>query len=73
MLLDTETRTYERHRADLLASDPGKFVLIAGETIEGIFETHREAMTAGYQRFGVKPFLVKQILATEPVLHLALR
>ena len=64
---DLETATYERLKPELLSRFPGKFVVIVGEEVEGPVESFREALRAGYQRFGLGPLFVKQILAVEPV------
>jgi hypothetical protein len=66
---DLETATYERLKPELLSRFPGKFVVIVGEEAEGPVETFREALRAGYRRFGLGPLFVKQILAVEPVVE----
>jgi len=33
------------------------------------FAAYEDALKAGYQRFGLEPFMVKQILAIEPVYY----
>ena len=43
-----------------LAKHAGKFALIHGETIE-VFAQYNEAVRAGYARYGIDPFLVKEI------------
>jgi hypothetical protein len=59
--LDKELETYKAH-LDALLSHEGKFTLIQGETVAGIFDTYGDALNQGYERFGVDtPFLVKQI------------
>jgi hypothetical protein len=40
----------------------GRWVLIKGEEIIGIFDTRREALSAGTRRFGLAPLLAEQIL-----------
>ena len=47
----------------------GRHVLIKGEQIIGLWETHDEAMLAGYQRFAGQPFLVHQVQERERVLR----
>ena len=66
---DLETATYVRLKPELLSRFPGKFVVIVGEEVEGPVESFREALRAGYQRFGLGPLFVKQILAVEPVVE----
>ncbi|MBL8268542.1 hypothetical protein [Steroidobacter sp.] len=61
-----EIDTYFRHLPALLQQQ-GKFALIKGKDVAGIFDSYRDALTAGYQRFKLTPFLVKQIAAVERV------
>lgn len=66
--LQTELATYEAHKPELLALGEGKYVLIQGTTIHGVWGTYEDALTVGYQTFGVNtPFLVKQISGIEQV------
>jgi hypothetical protein len=65
-----EWNTYRRAVGQLLADGhAGRHVLIKGEQIIGIWDTHDEAMTAGYHRFLGQPFLVHQIQERERVLR----
>ena len=68
-LLDSEITTYEQNRDQLLGSAEGKFVLIHGDRVVGIYDSKMDAIAAGYQQFGNVPFLVKQILKVEPPLN----
>jgi hypothetical protein len=60
-ILGTEIQTYEQQRENLLGTSEGKFVLIYGIHVVGIFDSKMDAIAAGYQQFGNVPFLVKQI------------
>lgn len=64
-LLDAELETYERHRHELLGKSEGKYVLIYGGDIIGVFDSWKDAIEQGYERLGNVPFLVKQILKVE--------
>ena len=64
-ILGTEIQTYEQQRENLLGTSEGKFVLIHGTQVVGIFDSKMDAIAAGYQQFGNVPFLVKQILRIE--------
>lgn len=66
MALEKEQDTYRAKLSELKASE-GKFVLIHGSDISGIFDTYADAIKEGYDRFGLEPFLVKQIQAIERV------
>lgn len=66
-MLEQELKTYEDRLAELSASD-GKFVLIQGDDVDGIYDTYEDALKVGYGKFGLKPFLIKQIAQTERIL-----
>jgi len=66
-------KEYETYKAKLpeLAPHEGKFVLIQAANVVGLFATFEEALTAGYQQFGVDlPFFVKQISLVEMPVYL---
>jgi hypothetical protein len=65
--LSKELATFERLRGELLSA-PGKFAVIHGDELAGVFETYADALQAGYQKFGLSSFLVKQILQHERIL-----
>jgi hypothetical protein len=61
--IKVEWDLFRRERPRLLAEgNEGRWVLIKGETLVGVFDTRKEAITEGYQRFGVVPLLAQQIL-----------
>ena len=64
-VLETELKTYEKHREFLLGTAEGKFVLIRHEEIAGVYSSEMDAIAQGYQKFGNVPFLVKQIVKVE--------
>ena len=65
--LETELKTYKKLLPELL-SDQGKFALIHGEELSGVYETYDDALQIGYEKFGISSsFLVKKILATEQI------
>jgi len=64
-ILEVELVTYEKNRDDLIGKAEGKYVLIKGSEIAGIFDTEGDTTRMGYQKFGNVPFLVKQIVKVE--------
>lgn len=64
-VLETELKTYGRHRDHLLGTAEGKFVLIRNDQVIGVFDLKMDAIVQGYQQFGNVPFLVKQIVKIE--------
>lgn len=63
--LNSELRYFEAHRAELVRTSRGKYALIKGEQLGGIYEDQNEAIRAGYEKFGNEPFLVKEILEVD--------
>ena len=66
MALEKELETYAHELPKLLASE-GKYVLIRGDEVSGVFGAYEDAIRAGYEKYGLNPFLVKQIQAVEQV------
>jgi hypothetical protein len=66
MALEKERQTYQRELPNLLPSE-GKYVLIHGDGVVGVYDTYNDALKIGYDRFGLQPFLVKRIQAVEQV------
>ena len=67
--LGEEAKTYQDHKAELVAKNEGKYVLIKGDEIIGIFDTHEEALTRGYQDFLGEPFFAHKITEVEMPLY----
>jgi hypothetical protein len=63
--LQQELATFDAHRAELLGQAAGKFALVRGEDINGVFDTEADAIREGYRQFGNVPFLVKKIEAVD--------
>lgn len=66
--LATELEAYKALLPSLLG-DEGRFVVICGTEKIGVFEAYSDALSAGYQKCGVKPFLVKRISAVESIAY----
>jgi hypothetical protein len=66
MALEKELATYQKKLEELLPEE-GKYVLIGGEEIAGIWDTYEDALQAGYQKYGLHPFLVKRIEWAETI------
>jgi len=60
-VLDEETKTYQEHKQELLSKAKGKYVLIKGKEIVGIYESEKDAIKIGIDKFGNVAFLVKRI------------
>jgi hypothetical protein len=64
-VLDSELKTYAQNRERLLEESEGKYVLIHDNRILGTIESETDAISAGCERLGNVPFLVKQVLQVE--------
>lgn len=64
--LQKEIETYNAKLPELLG-DVGKFVLIKGDKVEGVYDTYADALKLGYERFKLEPFMVKQIAPAEQI------
>lgn len=61
MPLEKELETYYRNKDNLIVENKGKFVLIKDSQIVGVYTSSEDALTAGLQKFGNVPFLIKEI------------
>jgi hypothetical protein len=69
-MFEREIEVYNKRLPQMLTSE-GKFALVFGDELLGIFDTQHDALTAGYMKCGFEtPFLVKQIWSIEPVVRL---
>ncbi len=67
MVLDEERRYYESRKAELLRTYKNQYVLIKGSALAGVFGDAESAYAEGLARFGLQPFLVRQVLEEEPL------
>lgn len=67
--LEKELHTYQAKLSELLSNE-GKFALVSGDELGGVYETYEDALKIGYEKYGLKSFLVKQISAVEQVGYL---
>lgn len=63
--LQEELEFFERQRFELFAQASGKYALIKGSTLIGIFDTELDAARAGYREIGNEPFLIKHIVEAD--------
>jgi hypothetical protein len=69
-MIAREWDTYRREVGRLLTDGhEGRFVLIKGEEIVGVFGSDEEASAAGSRRFLLQPYLVQQVRSQEPIYH----
>ncbi len=64
-MLGQERQFYTEKKAEWLPIHAGKFVLIKGDELIGVFNTVDEALAEGARRFGLGPFLVRRVEVQE--------
>ncbi len=60
-MLDKERKFYDEKHDELVSQHLGQFVLIKEEKLVGVYNKIEEALAEGARRFGMQPFLVRQI------------
>lgn len=77
-VLAEEVRFYERERDRLVSQHTGKFALIRGSKLIGVFDTQAAAYQAGLDQLGDVDMLIIHLGPTQPIesqllaLHLGL-
>jgi len=71
VILDREMATFRANLPELLVQHAGRFVLIHGDDVVGVWDTKDRALEEGYERFLPEAFLVKQIVAHDPPVFVA--
>lgn len=71
-LLATETKTFEARKPELLREGTGRFVLIKGEDVIGLYYAWEDALAEGARRFGNVPYLIAKVQAFEPAIDFTL-
>jgi hypothetical protein len=65
--LDHESAVFAQHIEEWRQSHLGEVVLIKGDEIVGFYPSLPAAFSVGTARFGLEPFLVRQIVPTDVV------
>jgi hypothetical protein len=65
--LERELDTFQKALPSLLEVEEnrGKYALIHADRVDSIWDTVDDALAAGYDRFGLEAFLVRQIIEYE--------
>ena len=64
-MLNKEIQYYSEHEKDLLSKYHGKFVVIAGSSFVGAFDSNAEAYQHAIEHFEAGTFLIRHCVATE--------
>ena len=65
MALEIEIQTYQEALPTLM-TDEGKYALVHQKEVS-VYDTYEDAIKAGYEKYALKPFLVKKIQSVEQV------
>jgi hypothetical protein len=66
MALEQELDTYRKKRDELLPY-AGRYVLIHGDQVAGVWDSYEDALRVGYDKFGLNPFFIRKIETVESV------
>ncbi len=61
MVLEKEIHRYEKMREELERLYNGKYVVLRGDTLLGIFDDLDSAAQAAIEKYGRGPYLIRQI------------
>jgi hypothetical protein len=67
MALEKELAVFQHKLPQFAAEHAGEYVLIHADDVVDFFTSYDDAIKAGYSKFGLEPFLVKQIQAMDQV------
>ena len=68
MALELELQTFSARELPGLLQTPsnrGKHALVHGDKVDSLWPSVEKALAAGYQRFGLEPFLVREVTDNE--------
>jgi hypothetical protein len=68
-MLEDEIGFYQENLPTWLERHEGRVVLVKGRELIGFFDTEREAVAEGVDRFGLTSFLVRRVLEEQPVVY----
>jgi len=66
MPLETERAWFDQHRQELLEQHEGRWVVVHGETLVGIWDNLEQAYVEGVRATGQEEILVRQVTRTDP-------
>ena len=68
--LQKELEFFKAHQAEWQKMHPGKFVLIKGNELIGVFDNDKTAVAEGIRRFGTESFLVRGVYGKDETLRI---
>jgi hypothetical protein len=72
MSFERETAAFQRELPRLLEEgERGRFALVFGDEVVSVWDTRRDAVQVGRERFGMVPIFVKEIQAVERLVFIS--
>jgi hypothetical protein len=68
--LQTEREFFKANQSEWMKTHNGKFVLIKGSSLVGVFDSPENAVSDGLKRFGSESFLVRGVGETDEALRI---
>lgn len=62
MALERERAWYEAHKAELLAKHRGKWIVVHGDTLVGVYDDSTEAYNRGVEETSCEEILVRRVV-----------
>ena len=62
-MLEAETRFFDDHLNEWMATHVGRVVVVKGECLVGFYDDEDKALAGGARRFGLQSFLVRRVAA----------
>lgn len=69
-MLETEIKFFRKNQEDWIKKYPGKFVLVKGEKLIGVYTSEDEALAEGARHFGLTSFLIRNVNDDDRVVHI---
>jgi len=60
-MLEMEIAFYEKNLEKWLIMYPGKFILVKGEELVGVYDTNEQALATGASLFGLASYLIRRV------------
>jgi len=60
-MLEKELSYFEKNKEKWLGQYDGKFVLIKGEELAGVYDTNEQALTAAASLYGLTSYLIRRV------------
>lgn len=70
MALEQELKFFAENKTKLTKAHFGKFVLVKGSELIGVFDNAETALAEGAKRFGTESFLVRQLNPEEKDIYI---